>query len=422
MELFVQRKKRVQEINENTPFAREKKAREDVRAAVPLHSLEHVKSFLKIVREDENVMGEIQQLRFSSKFPLHDYKLIQVPKDMLKDVLGGEKLVIRGLAEDSPVICTETATFSIKEVETSNSMFLTPTLKSSTEVNDTKEKFLSDAPINSLCHHYLELEKVPCVTPFRLRELLHRNELHWDWPSEDSQTDTYSREDLLGHVQMSEKEMCDLLVDMPVVEHNGKLRWLSLELRRKFFTLLIDAFDDDEHPSIQITNLSASSLRGYLPENITDQMIDWFLNSMCTKSDSDSYNVDPGRFVHEIAAHVLQGPFRRIEMRNFEKTMDTVLPCGIKMEPAHLLGVSVRSEDIRETYISYLSPEDLPEDTRERLRVLFSLQKTWTIDEITPYLKDICADSRAMRVLLINYCYSTDLPSGEKAFCSLRPV
>ncbi|EPB80537.1 hypothetical protein ANCCEY_00434 [Ancylostoma ceylanicum] len=257
-----------------------------------------------------------------------------------------------------------------------------------------------DANINSLCHHYLELEKVPCVTPFRLRELLHRNELHWDWPSEDSQTDTYSREDLLGHVQMSEKEMCDLLVDMPVVEHNGKLRWLSLELRRKFFTLLIDAFDDDEHPSIQITNLSASSLRGYLPENITDQMIDWFLNSMCTKSDSDSYNVDPGRFVHEIAAHVLQGPFRRIEMRNFEKTMDTVLPCGIKMEPAHLLGVSVRSEDIRETYISYLSPEDLPEDTRERLRVLFSLQKTWTIDEITPYLKDICADSRAMRYLL----------------------
>ncbi|KHJ99531.1 hypothetical protein OESDEN_00467 [Oesophagostomum dentatum] len=441
MELFVQRKKKIQEVHENTPFARAKKAREDVRASVPLHSLEHVKSFLKIVREDENVMvshsqflfiivnstgvflqGEVQQLRFTSKFPLNDYKLIQIPKEMLKDVIEGQKLVFRGDMEDSPVLCSESTTFAIKEVETSNTMFLAPTLKTASEVNDSEEKFLSNAPINSLCHHYLELEKVPCVTPFRLRELLHRNELHWDWPSEDSQADTYTRNDLLGHVQMSESEMFALLADMPVVEHSEKLRWLSLELRRKFFTMLIDAFDDDDHPDILITHLTADTLRSCLPENVTDQMISWFLSFMCTKSDTGEYSVNPAPFVHEIASQVLQGPFRRISLKEFEKIMDTTLPCGLKMEPSHLLGISVRSEDIRETFISYLSPEDLPEDTRERLRILFSLQKTWTVEEINPYLRDICADSRAMRILLINLCYSTELPSGEKAFCSLRPV
>ncbi|VDM76327.1 unnamed protein product [Strongylus vulgaris] len=92
MELFVQRSKRVSEVHEHGPFAKEKKAREDIRAAVPLHSLDHVKSFLKIVREEENVMGEVQQLRFTSKFPLYEYKLIQVPKELLKNALEGEKL------------------------------------------------------------------------------------------------------------------------------------------------------------------------------------------------------------------------------------------------------------------------------------------------------------------------------------------
>ncbi|VDK49041.1 unnamed protein product [Cylicostephanus goldi] len=91
MELFVQRKKRVQEVHENGPFAKERKAREEVRAAIPLHSLDHVQTFLKIVREEENVMGELQRLNFTTKFPLHDYKLIQIPRAMLKDVTEGQK-------------------------------------------------------------------------------------------------------------------------------------------------------------------------------------------------------------------------------------------------------------------------------------------------------------------------------------------
>lgn len=110
---------------------------------------------------------------------------------------------------------------------------------------------------------------------------------------------------LLDHVQMSEEELTRALAEMPVVEHNGefstvisllefniviplerrlgRLRWLSNELQDKFLNLIVEAFDDLDVPSINITHLTFSALRSFLPEHITDAIIQWFLTKMCTK-------------------------------------------------------------------------------------------------------------------------------------------
>ncbi|KAK6024781.1 hypothetical protein OSTOST_09346 [Ostertagia ostertagi] len=201
----------------------------------------------------------------------------------------------------------------------------------------------------------------------------------------------------------------------------GRMRWLSNDLLDNFLNLIVEAFDDLNVPSINITRLTAVNLRAFLPENVTDAIIDWFLRKMCTKTEEGDYNVNPEPFVRARAAQLLRA-VAKLEMQTFEKLLDEMLPVGIKMEPSHLLGISVHSENVRGKFISYLSAEDLPENPRARLDVLFSMQKLWTLEEISPFLSDICANPKDMEVLMYGMCRSLYREDGTRCFCSLRPV
>lgn len=408
--------------DELSPFATERQARRIVKKEeYKVPTLDDITTLLKVVREESNVKAEVQQMQFTEKFPLHDYRLMLLPKEISHCIDKGDKLVFRGDSQDEVVLCTASSSYFVKEVETSNALLIMPTLKVEGELTEAGEKFLTITPINGLAQHYLELHKIPCVSLYRLRDLLHQNRLPWDWMEKDSPTDTYSMEMLLDHVQMSEEELTRALAEMPVVEHNGRLRWLSNELQDKFLNLIVEAFDDLDVPSINITHLTFSALRSFLPEHITDAIIQWFLTKMCTKMEEGDYNVNPDPFVRARAAQLLRA-VARFEMKTFEKLLDEMLPVGIQMESSHLLGICVYSESVRGKFISYLSVEDLPENPRARLEVLFSMQKLWTLEEITPYLSDICSDAREISVLLYGLCRSQHQPDGRKCFCSLRPV
>ncbi|VDL72987.1 unnamed protein product [Nippostrongylus brasiliensis] len=378
MELFVKRTPKPKTDSSPTAFATERQARKIVSEGYKVPTLDDVTTLLKVVREEGNVKAEVQRLQFTQKFPLHDYKLVMLPKELLNSINAGDKLVFRGLRQDEVVLCTPSSSYAVKEVESSNSMLIMPTLKVESEVKDEGEKFLSVAPINSIAFQYLELQKIPCVSLYRLRELLHQNTLNWDWMENDSQEETYSADMLLDHVQMSEEELKRALANMPVVEHNGRLRWLSYDMTDKFLNMIVEAFDDINLPSVNITHLTAAALRAFLPENVTDAVIEWFLAKMCTKTESGDYNVNPEPFVRIRAAQLLRA-FSKLEMSTFEKLLDEMLPVGIQME----------------------------------LDVMFSMQKLWTIEEISPFLSDICVDERAIDIMLCGilccmFTYSLD--------------
>lgn len=322
--------------DELSPFATERQARRIVKKEeYKVPTLDDITTLLKVVREESNVKAEVQQMQFTEKFPLHDYRLMLLPKEISHCIDKGDKLVFRGDSQDEVVLCTASSSYFVKEVETSNALLIMPTLKVEGELTEAGEKFLTITPINGLAQHYLELHKIPCVSLYRLRDLLHQNRLPWDWMEKDSPTDTYSMEMLLDHVQMSEEELTRALAEMPVVEHNGRLRWLSNELQDKFLNLIVEAFDDLDVPSINITHLTFSALRSFLPEHITDAIIQWFLTKMCTKMEEGDYNVNPDPFVRARAAQLLRA-VARFEMKTFEKLLDEMLPVGIQMESSHL--------------------------------------------------------------------------------------
>ncbi|KAK6056083.1 hypothetical protein COOONC_06412 [Cooperia oncophora] len=91
MDSFVTKTAKPKQDNGPSPFAAERNARRIVNEAARAPTLEDVTALLKVVREEEGVKAEVQQLQFTEKFPLHDYKLVQLPRELLNTVKSGDK-------------------------------------------------------------------------------------------------------------------------------------------------------------------------------------------------------------------------------------------------------------------------------------------------------------------------------------------
>ena len=106
-------------------------------------------------------------LTFPSSFGGHDVRLIEISEDMAKCIERGETLSIIGSNDTSKggttdaVLCSQNKTYTIKKVETSNSVLIVPPSDENTY------------QIHSLSQYYYELKPTPARTE-RIVELLRR--------------------------------------------------------------------------------------------------------------------------------------------------------------------------------------------------------------------------------------------------------
>jgi hypothetical protein len=197
-------------------------------------------------------------LSFAKTFGSHDVRLIELPEDVLKSIEEGETLKIIGPLGDGKsssgssssgsssssssskagptdaVLCTSSKTFTIKKVETSNSVFVIP----------PSEDGGTDFKIHSLSQFYYELKSAPARTE-RVAELLRRAEYHGA-ASEEAGADAgdpsawLSYDELRAEVQASDEEFAASLFALGVVELRGKMRLLSKTAVREVTRDLID--------------------------------------------------------------------------------------------------------------------------------------------------------------------------------------
>uniref|UniRef100_A0A0K0D3Z0 Sister chromatid cohesion protein DCC1 n=1 Tax=Angiostrongylus cantonensis TaxID=6313 RepID=A0A0K0D3Z0_ANGCA len=363
----------------------------------------------------QNIEAEMQKIQFCDEFPVGDYRLMEVTKEVAESVAVGEKLVFRGRDEDAVVLCTESETYSVKEIETSNTLLVLPTLRTPTDVIDSDTKLLKRAPITILCQKYLESRRMSLVSAALLRQMLQMTELPWDWPrSNANETNTYTLKEIQSCMQMSDKELSCVMEKMPVVEHCGKIRWLSYDIQDRVLDLIVEAFDNVEMTSINLSHLTPQALRSFLPENVTDAVIGWFLRTMCKKTENGDYDVDPDTFSCARAAQLLRSA-PRFEIYDFHKRADALMPFAIS-------GISVQYGNASANYISYLSIDELPDNPRDRLRIMFSKQNQWKLEEMMAFFPDIYGNSRDLGLLLMDMCNSIELKDGTIVYCSVRPI
>jgi len=81
-------------------------------------------------------------ITFSQTFQNERYKIVEAPEDILRVVNSGGDLTLKGTEGVSDaVLCTSSKTYTLKKVETSNSVFLVPPSASDFEIVSKSSQF-----------------------------------------------------------------------------------------------------------------------------------------------------------------------------------------------------------------------------------------------------------------------------------------
>jgi len=168
---------------------------------------------------------------FSRTFTERDLRLIEVTQDIADSVQKGEVLKIMGVVgsdgaskpsstSGEAVLCTKDKTFSIKKVETSNSVFMVPPSSS------------GSFTIESRCGEYYELKQIPGKMG-QLAEILEKSlyrgidETAEELEKLKKEGALLTRSQVMQMVQASEKELEGAFSAHGVVELGGYMRMLS---------------------------------------------------------------------------------------------------------------------------------------------------------------------------------------------------
>lgn len=173
------------------------------------------------------------------QFPIEDIskrdiRLIEISDEILKELESGGILKIIGNKHADAVICSSKKTYSIKKVETSNSIFLIPPSEN--------ESFT----IQGKCSDYYELKsmkgRTEQLTHYLQPSIFKGQKEESECPIDE--TALLSLADLTKLVQASKTELDEALKNLNIVEMNGKLRLLArsaiLEVISQLFNIMIE--------------------------------------------------------------------------------------------------------------------------------------------------------------------------------------
>uniref|UniRef100_A0A1I8A3Z5 Sister chromatid cohesion protein DCC1 n=1 Tax=Steinernema glaseri TaxID=37863 RepID=A0A1I8A3Z5_9BILA len=369
-----------------------------------LNDVERVKEFFALAKELDRVEPTIQQMFFDEDAVPVDYKLVELPKDLADKFEKGEKFVLRGDADDFPVLCTEDRTFLIKEAEISNQMIFADGLSLASGVAEGDVK-LELRPISAVRNIFWELTEIEHISMNRLKEILREDEMHWEESIESIQK-THTWEYLLDHVQMSEQQLRDSLRSQPTVEVGGVFRWLSSDYRDRLVNEITDLCDERAVSDVNVDCVTFAGLRSRLPGSICDQAIQWFLRDQCKPNEGEEgvYVLDEAQICRSKASQILRTTVQ-FNLDHFERIMEKMMPVPLDLKYEYLRGLALVTETMTAgKTVRYLAVEDLPENLKDRFQLLFSLKSPWKYSEVEPYLDDVCSSSKAKGQVLLRYC------------------
>ncbi|KAE9547572.1 hypothetical protein FO519_009215 [Halicephalobus sp. NKZ332] len=291
---------------------------------------------------------------FSTPFPSSSYRFIEVSKDLAEKFKSGEKLIARGNGTSNMTLCTREETFRCRDVEITNTMLLTEKI----EPGDSRE---------------------------------------------------YTIDDLFEVIQFSEEEIKRTLMEMPIVEIDGTLRYLCRNVRSFLLNTLVESLDDESIPGINLEKVTFEDLREQFDENIDDCFVFWVLR---TYANPDS-SINPMTISRDRAVIVLEKE-HEISQESFNRQMLTLLPVGLDFDPESLKGIAIINESIvRGKMYDYVNVEDLPSSPKNRLDLLFKIKNSWLLEEIEPYVIDFCPNKTAVMPFLLKYCQQVKKGSNK---------
>ncbi|KAG9014540.1 hypothetical protein FRB95_007221 [Tulasnella sp. JGI-2019a] len=360
-------------------------------------------------------------VRFSSTSTVGQYKLIELPPELIKvveakDAKALTKVSIRGRTTDDAVLCTDTRTYSLRSVQMSNSYLV---LTGSNKAEDDHGKLILRDQVNEI------IELVPVVPKLdRLTALLRGNSYKLDGDNdedEDTEDDRprkrrrFSYAQVRGLVQASDKELDRGLRDKHILSVDGHLQSIPASQLTQFLTFILTILVS--HHSSKTTDISLKDLTDQLQDDhaiapdVSRQICGWFGDIQ----PGDKWTMDVEPVVKEVGLGVLVEHRHRAltESQLLDKWKAAVgdtFESYVKLDllagnyvPTIPETISTASSTNPKQYLKYFPASELPTNPSQRFTDLFLTRKSWKLEELAPFLQDIAVDKKERDKLLMKF-------------------
>ncbi|XP_037562842.1 sister chromatid cohesion protein DCC1 [Dermacentor silvarum] len=385
---------------------------------------EEVQAFLERAKLDRSDLQPVAQPLWFAQENQNTLRLLEVDKELLKTICEGERLVFRG-EEDSPaVVCTGDRTFEVREADISNSLLLVPTLRLSSEVvgNADSTPEACSCQVLQTFHSYLELRQ--CFPRLKkLLELLRQSpykgaELE-HIVDDNEATPKYTLGNILERVQASEAEIRQAIEELPVVEIDGFYRLLDGEYYYRVQNFIINYIESE---SIQLDKIPAGDVVDKISELEPREVVAEVFRRCTTPNSGDEFYTLNGDIICKATADVLLRSVEKFNLSEFLEVWQNSVPEGVQTNIKQLEGLALTDRTSTPECIYLFDKWDLPDDANERFDILFRTKERWTLDEIKPYIEDLCVGQKGDANALLMRHARAAMRGGVRTYTSKRPI
>ncbi|XP_021679348.2 uncharacterized protein LOC110664114 isoform X2 [Hevea brasiliensis] len=335
-----------------------------------------------------------------------DLMLLELDEKLLPDVLQ-QRVTLRGQPDEDAVLCTQSKTYAIKFVGTSNSSFLIPpsdqsALCENSQVSDDKvygqvgqqrlAPVIKVAPGNmELIEISPRLDKLKLLlseNPYGSEEVLEVEDLY----EGKNKTGLYRWDDLVERVQASNDELRAGLLALSAVEIEGYWRiveekYMDMILRMLLHNSVLNDWSLDALDEAEVVRVLASD--GF-PHKLALHCLDVYGSKM----DEDVcanyiWKLNGRRVCVHFAREILKAGKRKME--NFMVEWLKQIPDGMQASFDMLEGEVLTEKLGVETWVRAFSVSSLPSTPAERFSILFRERSKWEWKDLHPYIRSIVA-------------------------------
>lgn len=362
--------------------------------------------------------------------PYDDLLLLELDEKLLPHVLN-ERVVLRGQPDEDAVLCTQSKTYAMKFVGTSNSVMLVPPanhpeFSENPQKNDDNSNDEQNvvAPVIKVVSGNMELVEVApkldklklllSEKPYTLEEYDMGN---LEENQECRRIGLYNWNDLVENIQASDEELRSGLQALSALEINGYWRLVDESYMDMILGMLLknSVLSDWSFNHLNEDEVVCTLESDGFPGALARHCLQVYGNKVNEGMHSCVWELDEKRVCIHFARVILKGGKRKLE--SFMDEWRKKIPEG--MHPSFdLMEGEVLTEKVGvETWVRPFSIASLPSTPAERFSILFRERSKWEWKDLQPYIRDLNVPGLSSEGLLLKYTRRTQpSPDTEPVF------
>ncbi|RKP37704.1 sister chromatid cohesion protein Dcc1 [Dimargaris cristalligena] len=363
------------------------------------------------------------QLVYDPSYKLHSgNRLFELPAALLEQLtaeepLGSENrptvLQLRGLKDDSAVLCTPVASYDVRQVHVSNALLIVQPRLTETTAPDLADpaSSLPELCIRDVLDHHIEVE--PCPPRFhRIRSLMqstaYRGPEYETLLLQDQTLLTWT--DLSDQIQLDDGSLGRHLFEEGVMQLDGYYRLIDPGYLRSVIQLILATLTIEDIPLDRVpSQICIDQLQDHgIPPTLIVQTLQYF--SLPGKNESGPgliFSLDLVKLARFMACQLLEAePQRQWPQTDFHAAWQALVPESAVLDWNYLRGLVIKYKSDRDqlNYLRYFPARDLPTDTNQCFRALFQTQAHWNPEEMQPFLEHLAVSSKKLDALILKFC------------------